>query len=69
MIAPSLVLTGAPGIGAGPGAVPPAPLVSPATGAAALAWLLIAVPAAGAAVLLLAGRASDRWGHLLGLAA
>ena len=69
MIAPSLVLAGAPGIGAGPGAVPPAPLVSPATGAAALAWLLIAVPAAGAAVLLLAGRASDRWGHLLGLAA
>lgn len=41
----------------------------PATGLASLAWLLIAVPAASAAILLLAGRASDRWGHLLGLLA
>ena len=41
----------------------------PATGLAGLAWLLIAVPAASAAILLLAGRASDRWGHLLGLLA
>ena len=32
-------------------------------------WLLIALPAAGAAVLLLSGRRSDRWGHLLGCAA
>ncbi|MEV0670518.1 NADH-quinone oxidoreductase subunit L [Mycobacterium sp. NPDC050441] len=31
-------------------------------------WLLIALPAAGAAVLLLGGRRSDRWGHLLGCA-
>ncbi|OBB96826.1 NADH-quinone oxidoreductase subunit L [Mycolicibacterium peregrinum] len=31
-------------------------------------WLLIALPAAGAAVLLLSGRRSDRWGHLLGCA-
>src|SRR5690349_13825596 len=31
-------------------------------------WLVIALPAAGAAVLLLAGRRSDRWGHLLGCA-
>ena len=38
-----------------------------ATGAASLAWLLIAVPAAGAALLLLAGRRSDAWGHWLGL--
>ncbi|WP_370333748.1 NADH-quinone oxidoreductase subunit L [Mycolicibacterium hippocampi] len=29
-------------------------------------WLLIALPLAGATVLLLAGRRSDRWGHLLG---
>ena len=29
-------------------------------------WLLIALPLAGAAVLLLAGRRTDRWGHLLG---
>ncbi|WP_126412399.1 NADH-quinone oxidoreductase subunit L [Actinomyces slackii] len=42
---------------------------APATGAAALAWLLIAVPAASAALLLLAGRRSDAWGHWLGLAA
>jgi NADH-quinone oxidoreductase subunit L len=32
-------------------------------------WLLIALPLAGAAVLLLTGRRSDRWGHLLGTAA
>ena len=71
MTAPSLVLAGALASGAGPAAsaAPPAPLVGPATGPAALAWLLIAVPAASAAVLLLAGRACDRWGHLLGLLA
>ena len=33
-----------------------------------LAWLLLALPLFGAAVLLLAGRRSDRWGHLLGCA-
>lgn len=32
-------------------------------------WTLIALPAASAAVLLLAGRRSDRWGHLLGCVA
>ncbi|OFB38913.1 NADH-quinone oxidoreductase subunit L [Mycolicibacterium sp. (ex Dasyatis americana)] len=32
-------------------------------------WLVIALPAAGAAVLLLGGRRTDRWGHLLGCAA
>ncbi|MDU0348577.1 NADH-quinone oxidoreductase subunit L [Actinomyces sp. MRS3W] len=42
---------------------------APATGAAALAWLLIAVPALSAALLLLAGRAADAWGHWLGVAA
>ena len=42
---------------------------APATGTAALAWLLIAVPAASAALLLLLGRRADRWGHWLGLAA
>lgn len=31
-------------------------------------WLLVALPLAGAVVLLLAGRRSDRWGHLLGCA-
>ncbi|MDZ4267549.1 MAG: NADH-quinone oxidoreductase subunit L [Mycobacterium sp.] len=29
-------------------------------------WLVIAPPLAGATILLLAGRRSDRWGHLLG---
>ena len=29
-------------------------------------WLVIALPLAGAAILLLAGKRSDRWGHLLG---
>lgn len=32
-------------------------------------WLLIALPLAGAAVLLLGGRATNAWGHLLGCAA
>jgi NADH-quinone oxidoreductase subunit L len=31
-----------------------------------LVWLVIALPLAGAAILLLAGRRSDGWGHLLG---
>jgi NADH-quinone oxidoreductase subunit L len=31
-------------------------------------WLLVAIPAASAVVLLLAGRRADRWGHLLGCA-
>ncbi|MGW6693609.1 NADH-quinone oxidoreductase subunit L [Rhodococcus sp. NPDC054953] len=31
-------------------------------------WLLVALPAAGAAALLLVGRRGDRWGHLLGCA-
>ncbi len=35
---------------------------------AQLVWLLLALPVFGAAVLLLAGRRSDRWGHLLGCA-
>ena len=43
--------------------------VAPATGPAALAWLLIVIPAAGAAIPLLAGRAADAWGHWLGLLA
>jgi NADH-quinone oxidoreductase subunit L len=33
-----------------------------------LVWLLLALPSAGAAILLLAGKRSDRWGHLLGCA-
>jgi NADH-quinone oxidoreductase subunit L len=32
-------------------------------------WLLVALPAAGAVILLLGGRRSDPWGHLLGCVA
>jgi NADH-quinone oxidoreductase subunit L len=38
-----------------------------ATGVLRLSWLLIAFPLFGAAVLLLGGRRTDRWGHLLGV--
>ncbi len=37
-----------------------------ATGFLTYAWLLIAIPALSATVLLLVGRAGDRWGHYLG---
>ncbi|MEU4802214.1 NADH-quinone oxidoreductase subunit L [Actinosynnema sp. NPDC023587] len=33
-----------------------------------LAWLLLALPAFGAAVLLIGGKRTDKWGHLLGTA-
>jgi NADH-quinone oxidoreductase subunit L len=39
-----------------------------ATGAAAYAWLLVALPLLGAAVLLLGGRRTDRFGPLLAVA-
>src|SRR5919112_1114079 len=39
-----------------------------AEGLISASWLLIALPLAGAAVLLLGGRRTDRWGHLLGTA-
>ena len=42
--------------------------ILPAEGLLASSWLLIALPLAGAAVLLLGGRRTDRWGHLLGVA-
>ena len=42
--------------------------VLPAEGLLASSWLLIALPLLGAAVLLLGGRRTDRWGHLLGTA-
>ncbi|WP_408897957.1 NADH-quinone oxidoreductase subunit L [Nocardioides sp. R1-1] len=46
------------------------PVVSPtdADGPFVLLWLIIALPLLGAAVLLLGGRSTDRWGHLLGTA-
>ncbi len=42
--------------------------VHQASGVAGAAWLLLVLPAAGAAVLLLGGRRTDKWGHLLGSA-
>ena len=42
--------------------------ILPAEGLLAASWLLIALPLVGAAVLLLGGRRTDRWGHLLGTA-
>ena len=43
-------------------------LITSAEGAQSLAWLLVALPALSAAVLLLAGKRADKWGHLLGAA-
>ncbi|KQW46944.1 NADH:ubiquinone oxidoreductase subunit L [Nocardioides sp. Root1257] len=44
------------------------PVVAPtsADGVFGLLWLVIALPLAGAAVLLIGGKYTDRWGHLLG---
>jgi NADH-quinone oxidoreductase subunit L len=40
----------------------------PAAGVQRAAWLLLAFPLAGAVVLLLGGRRTDRFGHILGVA-
>ncbi len=40
-----------------------------AGGVFSLLWLIVAIPAASAAILLVGGRRTDRWGHLLGVAA
>jgi NADH-quinone oxidoreductase subunit L len=46
------------------------PVVDPtaADGVLSLAWLVIALPLAGAVILLVGGRFTDRWGPLLGAA-
>lgn len=46
------------------------PVVDPASadGVYSLMWLVVALPLLGAAILLLGGRSTDRWGHLLGTA-
>ena len=46
----------------------PVPYVGP-SGIFHLTWLLVALPAASAAVLLLGGKRTNPWGHLLGCAA
>ncbi len=43
--------------------------VQAATGIFTQAWLLVAIPLVSAGILLLAGRRSNSWGHLLGVAA
>ncbi|WP_227425822.1 NADH-quinone oxidoreductase subunit L [Pengzhenrongella sicca] len=42
---------------------------APAEGFLSLGWLLIAIPLLSAAILLLAGRRADPWGHWLGVLA
>ena len=44
------------------------PVVDPgsATGVFSLLWLVIALPLAGAVILLVGGKYTDKWGHLLG---
>jgi NADH-quinone oxidoreductase subunit L len=49
-------------------AAEPAQQVAAATGSFALTWLLIGLPVLGAVVLLVGGRRTDAWGHLLGCA-
>jgi len=46
------------------------PVVDPSASAGvySLLWLVIALPLAGAAILLLGGRYTDKWGHYLGAA-
>jgi NADH-quinone oxidoreductase subunit L len=41
---------------------------APASGTLSGVWLLVAIPLASAAILLLLGRRADRWGHWLGVA-
>src|SRR5579875_535192 len=38
----------------------------PATGIQIVAWLLVAVPLVSSAILLIAGKYADKWGHWLG---
>jgi len=47
------------------------PVIDPssAEGVLLLGWLVIALPLASAAILLVGGRRTDKWGHLLGCAA
>ncbi|WP_250212649.1 NADH-quinone oxidoreductase subunit L [Acrocarpospora catenulata] len=46
----------------------PAEIISHTGGVIGAGWLLIALPLLGAAVLLLGGRRTDKWGHFLGVA-
>ncbi len=47
----------------------PAEIIEHSGGVIGVSWLMIALPALGAAILLLGGRRTDRWGHYLGVLA
>jgi NADH-quinone oxidoreductase subunit L len=49
------------------GSLAAVPAAVPAVGVAHAAWLLLAFPSFGAAVLLLGGKRTNAWGHLLGV--
>jgi NADH-quinone oxidoreductase subunit L len=49
-------------------AVEPAKIIEHPGGVIGASWLLIALPLLGAAILLLGGRRTDKFGHLLGVA-
>ena len=46
--------------------MPPLETPVPATGLFTVSWLLIAIPALSATILLLVGRRADRWAPYLG---
>lgn len=46
----------------------PAEIVQHSGGVIGVSWLTIVLPLLGAAILLLGGRRTDRWGHFLGVA-
>ncbi|PFG40375.1 NADH dehydrogenase subunit L [Georgenia soli] len=73
MLGSTTVSTSLPGVlTALPGALPAATSTAAGaapTGAASLAWLMVAAPLVSAGVLLLLGRRTDRWGHWLGVLA
>jgi NADH-quinone oxidoreductase subunit L len=50
-------------------AVDVAPVAVAASGVFTWTWLLVALPLAGAAILLLAGKRSNAWGHWVGVLA
>ena len=60
-----LALSGMP-LASGEAGVPVVPTAG--DGVFSLLWLVVALPALGAFVLLVGGRRTDRWGHLLGCA-
>src|SRR5215468_3271499 len=41
---------------------------APAHGVLSSMWLLVAIPAFSALILLVAGKRADKWGHILGVA-